>query len=144
MLKSRPEIEQNGLVWGSKRQKVKHRKYKELEKALLEWFQQACSLNCPVNCGVITEKIKQIAAQHNITEFCGLTGWFDRFRSRHGILYRQISSKAGSIIDEDIASGKNNVLPSLLHDYTFEDVHNADEFRLFYKLVPDKSFIFKT
>lgn len=143
VLKNRPEIEQNGLVGGSKRQKVKHGKYEELEKVLLEWFQQARSLNYPVNGGVVTEKAKEIAARLNFTEFCGSTGWLDRFRSRHGIVYRQISGEAESVIDDDIASWKDNVLPSLLLDYAPEDVYNADEFGLFYKLMPDKSFVFK-
>ncbi|GFU40003.1 tigger transposable element-derived protein 4 [Trichonephila clavipes] len=35
------------------------------------------------------------------------------------------------------------VLPSLLQDYAPEDVYNADEFGLFFKLLPDKSFVFK-
>ena len=105
MLKRRPEIEQNGLVWGSKRQKVKHGKYEELEKVLLEWFQQACSLNYLVNGDIISEKAKQIVACLNITEFCGSTGY--------GTMYRQISGEIGSVIDDDIASWKDNVLPSL-------------------------------
>ena len=58
-------------------------------------------------------------------------------------MYRQISGQAGSVIDDDIASWKDNVLPSLLRDYAPEDVYNADEFSLFYKLMPDKSFVFK-
>ena len=49
--------------------KVKHGKYEELEKVLLKWFQQARSLNYPVNGGVITEKAKQIVACLNITNF---------------------------------------------------------------------------
>ena len=35
------------------------------------------------------------------------------------------------------------MLPSLLRDYAPEDVYNVDEFGLFYKLMPDKSFVFK-
>lgn len=34
-------------------------------------------------------------------------------------------------------------VPSLLRDYAPDDVYNADEFELFFKLIPDKSFIFK-
>lgn len=143
VLKNRLEIEQNRLVGGSKWQKVKHGKYEELENVLLVWFQQARNLNYPVNGGVVTEKAKEIAARLNITEFSGSTGWLDRFRSRHGIVYRQISGEAESVNDDDIASWKDNVLPSLLYDYAPEDVYNADEFGLFYKLMPDKSFVFK-
>lgn len=143
VLKNRSEIEQNGLVGGSKRQKVKHGKYEELEEVLLAWFQQARTLSYPLNGSIIIEKAKEIAERLNYTEFCGSTGWLDRFRSRHGIVYRQISGEAESVIDDDIASWKNNVLFSLLRDYAPEDVYNADEFGLFYKLMPDKSFVFK-
>lgn len=35
------------------------------------------------------------------------------------------------------------MLTSLLRDYAPDDVCNADEFGLFFKLMPDKSFVFK-
>ncbi|XP_060860796.1 tigger transposable element-derived protein 4-like [Metopolophium dirhodum] len=143
LLKNRHEIEQSSLLGGSKRQKLKHGKYEELENILLEWFQQARSLNYPINGGIITEKAMEIAARLNLTEFSGSTGWLDRFRSRHSIVYRQISGEAESVNNDDIASWKNNVLPSLLRDYAPDDVYNADEFGLFFKLMPDKSFVFK-
>lgn len=38
---------------------------------------------------------------------------------------------------------KNNVFPTLLHDYVTDDVHNTDEFGLFFKLMTDKSSSFK-
>ncbi|GFS65725.1 tigger transposable element-derived protein 4 [Trichonephila clavipes] len=117
VLKSRVDIEKN--VGGTKRQKLKHAKHEDLEKA------------------------KEIASHLNITDFCGSTGWLDRFRNRHGIVYRQISGEAEAVNEDDISSWKNNVLPSLLQDYAPEDVYNADEFGLFFKLMPDKSFVFK-
>lgn len=88
---------------GSKRQKVKHGKYEDLENVLLEWYQQARSLNKPINVGVITERSMEMAARLNITEFSGSTGWLDGFRSRHGIVDRQISSELESGCN-DIAS----------------------------------------
>lgn len=143
LLKNRHEIEQRSLLGGSKRQKLKHGKYEELENVLLEWFQQAWSLNCPINGGVITEKAMEIAANLNLTEISGLTGWLDRFWSRHGIAHRQISGEAESVNNDDTASRKNNVLPSLLRDYAPDDVYNTDELELFFKLMPDKSLVFK-
>ncbi|GFV82570.1 tigger transposable element-derived protein 4 [Trichonephila clavipes] len=143
VLKSRVDIEKN--VGGTKRQKLKHAKHEDLEKVLVEWFQQkkARSNNYPLSGGVIMEKAKEIASHLNITDFCGSTGWLDRFHNRHGIVYRQISGEAEAVNEDDISSWKNNVLPSLLQDYAPEDVYNADEFGLFFKLMPDKSFVFK-
>ncbi|GFU89792.1 HTH CENPB-type domain-containing protein [Trichonephila clavipes] len=89
-------------------------------------------------------KGQEIASHLNITDFCGSTGCLDRFHgNRHGIVYGQISGEAEAVNEDDISSWKNNVLPSLLQDYAPEDVYNADEFGLFFKLMPDKSFVFK-
>lgn len=50
----------------------------------------------------------EIAAYLNITEFSGSTSLLDRFRSRHGIMYWQISGKAESVNYVDIALLKDN------------------------------------
>ena len=65
---------------------MKHRKYEELEKVSLEWFQQVHSLNYPMNGCIVPEKAKQIAARLNITKFCASTRWLDQFQNRHGIM----------------------------------------------------------
>ncbi|GFW65715.1 tigger transposable element-derived protein 6 [Trichonephila clavipes] len=102
VLKSRVDSEKN--VGGTKRQKLKHAKHEDLEKVLVEWFQQARSNNYPLSGGVIMEKAKEIASHLNITDFCGSTGWLDRFRNRHGIVYRQISGEAEAVNEDDIYS----------------------------------------
>lgn len=58
-------------------------------------------------------------------------------------MYRQIPGEAESINNDDIASWKNNILPSLLCDYAPEDVYNPDEYGLFYKHMPNKSLVLK-
>jgi len=86
----------------------------------------------------------EIAARLNLTEFNGSTGWLDKFWSRYDIVYRQISGEAESVNNDDIASWKNNMLLSLLLEHNrSDDVYNAGEFGLFFKLMPDKSFVFK-
>lgn len=85
----------------------------------------------------------EIVVHLNITEFRGSTGLLDRFQSRHNIVYPQISSEEESVNNGDIVSWKNNVLPSLLRDYVSDDIYTADEFELFFKLMPVKSFAFK-
>ncbi|XP_050538664.1 tigger transposable element-derived protein 4-like [Daktulosphaira vitifoliae] len=111
LLKNIHEIEQSSMLGGSKQQKLKHGKYEKLENLLLEWFQQACSLNYPINGGVITKKAMEIATHLNLTEFSGSADWLDKFRSSHGIVYRQISGEAESVNNDDKASWKNNAKP---------------------------------
>lgn len=56
---------------------------------------------------------------------------------------RQICSKLESVNDADIAAWSENILPNILKEYSPNDVFNADEFWLFFKLMPDKSLVFK-
>jgi len=45
--------------------------------------------------------------------------------------------------DNSIKSWKETILPNLLKDYSPEDIYNADELGLFFKLMPDKSLVMK-
>ena len=58
-------------------------------------------------------------------------------------MYKIISWEAGSVIEDDIGSWKDNVLPSLLSEYSSEKEYTADVFGLFLKLMIDKPFVFK-
>ncbi|XP_015378224.1 PREDICTED: tigger transposable element-derived protein 4-like, partial [Diuraphis noxia] len=88
-------------------------------------------------------KANEIAKRLNITDFGGSNGWLDRFRKRHGIVYRKICGEADAVDDNSIKSWKETILPNLLKDYSPEDIYNADEFGLFFKLMPDKSLEMK-
>ncbi|KAE9528898.1 hypothetical protein AGLY_012473 [Aphis glycines] len=143
ILANKSKIESSAMTGSCKRQKIKHGKFDELEHILLEWFNQARTLNLPVNGNIVTEKAHEIAKRLNIDEFSGSGGWIDRFKKRHGIVYRQICGEAESVNDADIAAWSENILPNILKEYSSNDIFNADEFGLFFKLMPDKSLVFK-
>jgi len=124
-------------------QKIKHGNYDELEQILLEWFNQTRTLNLPVNGNIVTEKAHEMAQHLNIDKFTGSGGWIERFKKRSGIVYRQICGEAESINNADIAAWNENILPCILKEYSPNDVFNADELGLFFKLMPDKSLVFK-
>ena len=65
-------------------------------------------------------------------------GWFDRWKSHHGVAFKAIAGEAQSCTLEMTASWKEPTLPTLLSNYALSDIFNADEFGLFYKALPDK------
>lgn len=144
ILTNRKKIEDSAVMGGCKQQKIKHGKFEQLEEILLDWFNQARALNLPVNGNIVTEKAHEIAKRLNIDNFTGSGGWIDRFKTRHGIVYRQICGESESVNDDDIIVWSEKILPDLLKDYSLDDVFNADEFGLFFKLMPDKSLVFKS
>ncbi|XP_054720672.1 uncharacterized protein LOC129230299 [Uloborus diversus] len=143
LLKKREEIESSAFSGISKRRRVRKGKNEDLEEVLYQWFQQARGNNLPINGPIMTEKANEIAKGLGINDFSGSAGWLDRFRKRYGIKYRQISGEAEAADDDNIAPWIENLLPNLLKDYAPEDVYNADEFGLFFKLMPDKSLVLK-
>ena len=42
-----------------------------------------------------------------------------------------------------VAAWNETTLPILLYNYTLEDVYNADEYKLFYQCLPNKSYQLK-
>jgi translation initiation factor 2 beta subunit (eIF-2beta)/eIF-5 len=67
----------------------------------------------------------------------------DRFKERHIIVYRSISGKS-AVLDTDICDDwLKNKLPNLVNNYKACDIFNAEETRLFYKLMPNKTLQLK-
>jgi hypothetical protein len=143
ILNDRKRIEEDAKNTGGKRQKLRSGKFEELEDILMKWFLQARATNIPINGPVLKEKATEIAKKLKISDFTSSNGWLDRFRKRHGIVYRQISGESESVDKSCVSTWLMQLLPPLINKFSPEDVFNADEFGLFFKLMPDKSFVCK-
>ena len=85
----------------------------------------------------------EIAGRLSVDDFAAPSGWTDRFKNRHGLMYRQICEEAEAVNRGDIDIWWLTTLPALLKDYAIENVYNTEEFGLFFKLLPDKSIVNK-
>ena len=56
---------------------------------------------------------------------------------------KEISGEENSVPEKAIEPWISSILPDLLKKYKPEDVYNADETGLFYKLQPDRTLAFK-
>ena len=123
----------------SKTQKLKPCGNENLERALYTWFVQMRWQGVPVSGPVLREKALSYAKEMDIKDFIASNGWFDQWKSRHGVAFKAI---VGTL--EMTASWKESTLPTLLSSYALRDIFNADEFGLFYKALPDKSMHLKS
>ena len=89
------------------------------------------------------EKGTEIAKKLDISDFKASNGWLDRFRKRYGISYRQISGESEAVDKSSVSTWLTQMLPPLIEKFSPKDVFDADEFGLFFKLMPDKSFVCK-
>ena len=70
-------------------------------------------------------------------------GWIDRWKERHGIVYKTRSGERASVDEEKTDKWVNEVLLPTIEKYEEKDIFNADETGLFWRLLPDKTHTFK-
>ena len=59
---------------------------------------------------------------------------------RNGISFKTISGEMSAVTEEVTASWKEATLPTLLSNYSLENVFNADDFGLLYQCLPTKTY----
>ena len=120
-------------------------KIPEFEKLLVEWLWTMYDENICVTDGLIREKAKRILdnlnenrAENERMEMNLSNGWLYKFKNRNSFKRYRLFGESGDVNIEGIISD----LPKLrkkISEYSINDVFNADEFGLFYKLAPDSS-----
>ena len=109
--------------------------YKNVDAALLAWFKQTRNDNIAVNGPLL------LAKDLGHDDFVATTGFIDRWKTRHSICMKKVSGE-GKSVSEDVEPWLHSTLPDLLKKYKPEDIYNADEKGLFYKLQPDRTLAF--
>ena len=128
----------------SKTQKLKPCGNENLEQSLYTWFVQMRRQGVPVSGPVLREKALSYAKEMDIKDFIASNGWFNGWKSHHGVAFKAIAGEAQSCTLEMTASWKESTFPMLLSNYALRDIFNADEFGLFYKALPGKSMHLKS
>lgn len=126
--------------------KIKHIKkssYPGIDKELVSFVGKCNSFGVPVTNNVLKEKAEKIAEKLNITGFKASVGYLNRFKSRNQVLFEKIHGVATSVSQELCDDWTDTKLPEILKDYEPQNVFNADEFGLFWKLLPQKTYLIK-
>jgi len=66
-----------------------------------------------------------------------------RFKKRHGVVTKTVHGDAANVNSGDIAEWERTTLAHIHSLYKLEDIFNADEFGLFYRLQPSATQTFK-
>jgi hypothetical protein len=127
----------------SKAKTLKTTSYPDIEKGLIDFITDASNEGLPVNTAILKEKAIQLANSYGFTDFKASTGFIDKFKSRNEVLFQVFSGEANGVSDELCNDWVSSKLPQLLVGYKPEDIFNGDEFGLFWKLLPNRSFTIK-
>jgi len=119
-------------------------KFANLEDALSIWTRRIFSRNA-----VLTDKLLQLQAKKfaellNISEveFKASQGWIDKFKKRHDIRRFKIHGESESVLVEDLPEQRQTLI-EILSQYKPENVYNADETGLFFRMTPNQTLATK-
>ena len=136
------DILKNSDKWitleNSNRMTSKGGMYDKLEKALYMWITQINAHNLCINGVIITEKAKEFAKKLNIEGISFSSGWLNRFKNRYQISSKTLHGEAASVAIDDVQTATIE-LKLALNKYSLNDIYNADETGLFYRLGPNKT-----
>lgn len=120
--------------------------YPELEEKLYSWFLKQRDKNAPVNRLILKLKAKEIYQQmfpgKDENDFTASDGLLTKFKYRHGMRFLKI---CGEILSSDTTN-----ITAFIHRFrgkiqemglTNHQIYNADESGLYYRLLPDKTYV---
>ncbi|XP_036599100.1 tigger transposable element-derived protein 1-like [Trichosurus vulpecula] len=118
-----------------------------MERLLSLWIEDQKQQHLPINTMLIQEKAKSLfealKREHGEsaqTETFGASnGWFARFKARHNVLL----TDEPAVADTEAARKYPEVLRKIIEDggYTPQQVFNIDETGLFWKRLPERTFV---
>lgn len=123
--------------------KIRSTEYKALDSALLKWFKLQRNSNVSISGPILLTKAEEFATRLGIVDFKPNPSWIQRFRNRHNIVFGKVSGESAAVSTAVTETWLNTVWPTLRDGYSDEEIYNADETGLFYKLTPDRTFKFK-
>ncbi|KAK8771219.1 hypothetical protein V5799_025538 [Amblyomma americanum] len=127
----------------SERKRMRLAKYPDLEKALLLWNKEMRAQDIPLSGPVILAKAADFALRLGYDDVAASDGWLHRFRERYDLVFRAVSGEMKAVNLETCESWRSEVLQGYQRKYSPQDIFNADETGLFFKLLPAKTITYK-
>ena len=127
----------------SKRQRLREGSFANLDQAIFKWLLIVRSRDVAVSALILKTKAMEFAEKMNVKDFHASDGWLYRWKKRYNVSFKTVSGEANACTSEMVAPWEETTLPTILSKYKLNKIYNADEFGLFYRVQPKKSFHIK-
>ena len=121
---------------------VKKARNESLDDALFIWFSEKREHGVPISGPILQEKALSLNSKlaNGDPNFTASQGWLERWKARHGI--RQLSVSGESLSGDKVGADSfvrefQDIISS--ENLTQDQIYNADESGLFYRLLPSKT-----
>ena len=121
-------------------------KYPAIDRAVYEWFRSIRTLSgtrkpLPVSRAMIKARALFEAKRQGVAEFSASDGWFCKWRWRCNVSKSARLHGEAADVDLDAAEQEMHVLRNELASYPASNVFNMDEAGLFYRAIPNRSYL---
>jgi hypothetical protein len=129
----RVKIERSCMVEGMENaKKIRHGDFEDVDANVLTWFRQQRSRNIPICGPLMKAEALRIAKKLGRDNFEASTGWLDRFKVRHKIVFNTAAGESAAV-DMAVVTDHLSIVANAVKSYSLRDVYNMDELALFYK-----------
>jgi hypothetical protein len=88
-------------------------------------------------------KAEEFAKKLSGEEFVCSAGWIDRFKLCHDISFRKVSGEARGVNNDMTTEWLTAMWSNVCKGFADNDIFNADETGIFFRLTPDRTLKFK-
>ncbi|KAM7281320.1 tigger transposable element-derived protein 4-like, partial [Ixodes scapularis] len=139
IVKAKSPLRQEAEDFTPSRKRLRKGNFPQLEKALLMWCHQAWASKIPISGPLLREQGLALALRMGLVDFTASDGWIDKFKKRHGLVFKTVSGESAGVNTDVIESWQETRLQEILRDYQPADIYNADECGLVFKCLPNKT-----
>lgn len=129
--------------YSSETKKLRKVTREDVDQALLKWFTLQRNMNVPLTGAILQAKAEEFAKLFDNGDFSCSVGWIERFKKRHDITFGKNCGEASSVSSSVVSQWIEEVWLEKKTSYADDDIFNADETGIFYRMAPDKTLKFK-
>lgn len=114
-------------------------KYENVERALWSWVKGALSSSLDINGAVLKKKAIGFAMLLSIEGFKASDGWIAKFKKKYNLREYTKHGEAKSAPSDEAIMQERLRVSQIISEYSLDDVWNADETGLFWKMDPART-----
>ena len=143
ILKEKEKLLASSAAGRTNRKRCRGHTRPDVDTALFQWFTATRQQSVPISGEVLKAKAEEFSKEFGQPDWVCSSGWLSRWKVRHNIAYRNVSGENAAMNKDVCDDWKLRKLRPLLSKYDSNDVFNADETGLYWRLLPDKTHAFR-
>lgn len=119
-------------------------KHELVDRALKLWLENVREKDARVNGPILKTKAEELAKSLGVGNFNSSNGWLSRWLKRENIVYVKPAGEKGEADNVAADSWLKEIWPSLREEYSSSDIFNADETGLYWRALPEHTYVFRS